>query len=206
MAMKIAGRVAIAASAATIALAPFAGLAQAQDKNVEVGFEDTVDVGPGLPTGQGGSDSKGPAVVGPSKESPAPAPAPAPKAESPAPAPAPKVESPAPAPAPQAEAPAPAPAPAPAEGEGKPMENVVVDDADDVQEDAPAPAPVESPSDQDETADDNASANTGSAAYDSGNLYAPQLAQTGAPLLGFAGAGIASAFAAGFASRTRRNK
>lgn len=203
MAMKIAGRVAIAASAATIALAPFAGLAQAQDKNVEVGFEDTVDVGPGLPTGQGGSDSKGPAVVGPSKESPAPAPAPAPKAESPAPAPAPEVESPAPAPAPAPQVEA--PAPAPDEGEGKPMENVVVDDdADDVQEEAPAP--VEPSSGQDESADDSASANTGSAAYDSGNLYAPQLAQTGAPLLGLAGAGVASAFAAGFASRARRNK
>jgi hypothetical protein len=158
-------RTAAAVSAAAIALIPFAGVAQA----VEVGFEDTVDVGPSLPTGNDASSDNGPAVAGPAAEA---------EVEAPAESDAPQVGAPAPVEQPVEEA---APV-APVEEQATVVEetttttveettvvdDVVVDTEDD------GVAEVESESDVD--------ANAGTAAYDNGQISAPQLATTGAPV------------------------
>ena len=156
-------RTAAAVSAAAIALIPFAGVAQA----VEVGFEDTVDVGPSLPTGNDASNDNGPAVAGPAAEA---------EVEAPAESDAPQVGAPA-----QAEQPVEQPVEDAAPAAPVEEQATVVEETTTVEETTVVDDVVVDTEDED--ADEvESDANAGTAAYDNGQISAPQLATTGAPV------------------------
>lgn len=178
-------RTAAAVSAAAIALIPFTGVAQA----VEVGFEDTVDVGPSLPTGNDASNDNGPAVAGPAAEA---------EAEAPAESDAPQVGAPAPVEQPVEEA---APV-APVEEQATVVEETTTTTVeettvvDDVVVDT-----------EDEDADEvESDANAGTAAYDNGQISAPQLATTGAPVAALTALAGLTLAGTGAAAARRRNQ
>lgn len=191
-------RTAAAVSAAAIALIPFAGVAQA----VEVGFEDTVDVGPSLPTGNDASNDDGPAVAGPAAEA---------EVEAPAESDAPQVGAPAPVEQPVEEAAPVAPveetAPvAPVEEQDAVVEETTTTTVEETTVVDDVVVGTEDGDDNVAEAESDVNANAGTAAYDNGQISAPQLATTGAPVAALTALAGLTLAGTGAAVARRRNQ